>query len=343
MSYTRRFKKTIRVYYSGSVSYPPSQNGGRTSYSGTVNEEVIFDVTVDTNPFDNEVGNVKNQVDLLTGSVAATEAAHVGVIHETSKQIGDTIVAGFFKTVKSDISQQIAQLKTRAESLLLQMNKLADRCRNKKKQMGVDYQRISERYSKIFSDLNNELENRIYSIDEPVFHVTRSLDAIGSLSGSNDMVSTVSVSAGENAHVHSMIAANIAKKQAIEAIENGRRFLSVQYATDKVINKCLMSNRETGTLSTPFCVMYATSDNGGEREVYTSPLIDDASHDSLSAKLDEVGWGGEVREDDQKAIRDYYNQCLDEERARAKNHHDVRVCELMGRLFNLSQTAVPGK
>lgn len=343
MSYTRRFSKTITVYYSGSTSYPPSEHGGTTSYSGSTTEEVVFDVTVDTNPFDNEVDQMKNRVDLLTGSVVATEAAHVGVIKETTKQIGDTIIAGFFKTVKSDISQQIAQLKIRAESLLMQMNKLAERCRNKKKQMGVDYQRLSERYSKIFTDLNNELENRIYSIDEPVFHITRNVDAIGSLTNKDDMVSTVSVSAGENAHVHSMLAANIAKKQAIDAIEKGKKFLTVQYAADRVINKCLMPNREIGELITPYCVMYATSEKGTQREVYKSPLIDDVPHDTLSVKLDEKGWEGKIKDEDEKAIRDYFSQSVADQRARAKNQHDIRVCDLAARLFNLSQTATPGK
>ena len=80
MSYTRRFSKNITVHYSGSVSYGPSQSGGSKSYSGTVTETVYFDVHVDTDPFDEEVHKMKDHVDLLTGSVVATEAAHVASI-----------------------------------------------------------------------------------------------------------------------------------------------------------------------------------------------------------------------------------------------------------------------
>ena len=99
MSYTRRFSRNITVHYSGNVSYPPSQHGGTKYYSGSTTETVYFDVTVDTDPFDKEVHEMKGHVDLLTGSVVATEAAHVNSIDEKSRQIGDTIIRGFFKTV----------------------------------------------------------------------------------------------------------------------------------------------------------------------------------------------------------------------------------------------------
>lgn len=344
MSYTRRFSKTITVHYSGSVSYPPSQHGGTVSYSGTERETVHFDVHVDTDPFDHQVGEMKDRVDLLTGSVVATEAAHVKSISDTSKKIGDTIIAGFFKTVKSDISQQIAQLKITSETLLMQMNKLAQRCRDKKRQMSVDYQRIADRYTKIFTDLNKELENRIYSIDEPVFHASRMIDGVESLDGKEDTVATVSVSSGENAHVHSMLAANLAKKQAIGAIEKGKRFLNVQYATDAVIEKCLMPEGKGAMLSTPFCLMEATRSGGAtDREIHASPLLKHVDNNVLGNGMDAKGWEASIPEDSAKAISDYFNQEVAADRANARTDHDQRVADLTSRLFNLSRTAAPGK
>ena len=344
MSYTRRFTKTISVHYSGSVSYPPSQSGGSASYSGTTYEKVVFDVTVDTDPFDSEVESMKHRVDLLTGSVVATESAHVAVINESSRRVGDTIIAGFFKTVKSDISQQIAELKIRSESLLLQLNKLAGRCRDKMRQMSVDYQRISDRYGKIFTDLNQELENRVYSIDEPVFRVSRTLDEIGSLPEKDDTVATVSVSAGENAHVHSMIAANIAKRRAAEAIEKGHRFLQVQKQTDHIINRCLLSERKGELLSAPYCVMETVTEKGrSDREIHVSPLLDKISKEKLFHELDNIGWESKVNEEADRAITDYFNREAAEQRLQATDEHQGRVAELTMKLFNLSQTAAPGK
>lgn len=344
MSYTRRFSKSVTIRYSGSVSYPASEHGGSVSYSGTASETVHFDVTVDTEPFDAAVDNMKDGIDLLTGSVVATEAAQLKAIGSASKKIGDTIVSGFFKTVKSDISQQIAQLKIRSESLLLQLNKLAERCREKQKQMGTDYQRISDRYVKIFTDLSNELENRVYSIDEPVFKTARSVDRIGAHEGNEGAAATVSVTAGETARVHSVLAVNQAKRQALEALEKGRRFLGIQYATDNVIRRCLLQRRESGLVSTPYCVMEAVAEEGRQsRELFASPLLSGVGADVLNRGIDAKGWTEGMTEEETSRISDYFNRSVAKQHAEASDRHARRVADMTARLFDLSCTASAGK
>lgn len=344
MSYTRRFSKTVSISYSGSVSYPPSENGGTKHYSGTAHETIHFDVTVDTEPFDDAIGHMKNGVDLLTGSVVATEAAQLKAIDSASKKIGDTIVSGFFKTVKSDISQQIAQLKIHSESLLLQLNKLAERCREKQKQMGTDYQRISERYVKIFTDLSKELENRIYSIDEPVFRTTRQVDSIGSHEGNEEAAATVSVTAGETARVHSVVAANQAKRRALEAIEKGKRFLAIQYSTDDVIRRCLLPKGDSGLMATPFCVMEGMTGQGQTgRQLFASPLLSGLDENTLNQGIDAKGWSRRMPAEEADHINDYFNSSVAQMHAQAKDAHARRVADMTAHLFNLSQTAVAGK
>lgn len=344
MSYTRRFSKSISVRYSGSVSYPASEHGGSVSYSGTASETVHFDVTVDTAPFDSAVDSMKNGVDLLTGSVVATETAQLDAIRESSKKIGDTIVAGFFKTVKSDISQQIARLKIQSEALLLQLKTLAERCRDKQKQMGADYHRIADRYIKIFNDLNKELENRIYSIDEPVFQATRTLDKIGSHAGNEDAAAIVSVTANENSHLHSVLTAGLLKRQAQETIEKGRAFLAAQHATDDVIRNCLLPIGESSPLSTPYCVLETTGENGpAAREMFISPLLSSIPKDRLNAEIDHKGWDGNISSEEIRNINDYFNQEVALLLQNSVSSHDRRVADLTARLFNLSQTAAPGK
>ena len=114
MSYTRTYRKTIRIPYSGSVSYSygPSQSGGSGTayYSGTAVEEVEVDIEVDTVPFDHSVATCNNHVDALTGSVVATQAAQVKSIKEKAKKVGDTVVNGFFEVIRFEISNQIVEL-----------------------------------------------------------------------------------------------------------------------------------------------------------------------------------------------------------------------------------------
>lgn len=344
MSYTRRFSKSVTVRYSGSVSYPASEHGGSISYSGTASETVHFDVTVDTEPFDAAVDNMKDGVDLLTGSVVATETAQLDAIRKSSKKIGDTIVAGFFKTVKSDISQQIAQLKIQSDALLLQLKTLAQRCKEKQKQMGADYHRIADRYIKFFTDLNKELENRVYSIDEPVFHATRTLDQIGSHAGNEDAAATVSVSANENSHLHSMLTAGLLKRQAQETIEKGRQFLSAQHATDDVIRNCLLPIGESALWATPYCVIETTGENGpSAREMFISPLLQNIPKEKLNEEIDIKGWDGNISTVNRQNINDYFNQEVGRLLQNSDTPRDRRIADMTARLFNLSQTAAPGK
>ena len=341
MSYTRHFSKTITVHYSGSVSYPASQSGGYKSYSGSTNETIHFNVTVDTDPFDESVEKMKGGVDLLTGSVAATEAAQVQSIRENSHTIGQTIISGFFRTVKSDISQQIAELRTRTDALLVQLNELAKRCNDKRRQMGVDYQRISSRYAKIFDDLNKELDNRIHSIDEPVFRITRQTDEIGS--GAERLVSTAAVSAGENARVHAQISASLAKRQAVNAIEKGRKFLDVQYTTDRLLNSCLRPGGEQQTIVTPFCVTDITTGPGmAQTDVYASPMLQGLTPAQLAEKLPDDACNSTVSPDDARIISEYFNSEVAAAMQADPSEHSRRVAELTARLFNLSDTAAPG-
>ncbi len=344
MSYTRRFSRSITIRYSGSVSYPASEHGGTVSYSGSASETVHFDVTVDTNPFDEAVDDMKNGVDRLTGSVVAAETAQLASIDKASRKIGSTIVAGFFKTVKSDISQQIAQLKIHSESLLLQLKKLAERCREKQKQMGNDYHRIADRYVKIFTDLNKELENRIYSIDEPIFQASRTLDRIGAYVGNEDAAATVSVTAGENSRLHSMLSVNIAKRQAAEAIEKGKQYLAVQHAADEVIRKCLLPIGESSPLTTPYCVLETIGEQGiPTREIFISPLLENIPREKLYDGIDRLRWEGNVSADDRRNINDYFNQKVARLHQQSDSLHDKRVADMTAQLFNLSNTAAPCK
>lgn len=345
MSYTRRFSKQIAVRYSGTVSYPASQSGGVKSYSGTAYETVYFNVHVDTDPFDDKVDSMKHHVDLLTSSVVATKTAHVAVKEETSKQVGDTIVKGFYKAVQSDISQQVTELKNNTDALLIQLNKLAAQCNDKRRQMGVDYQRLASRYTKIFEDLNQELENRIYSIDEPIFHTTRLTDKAALKGTVTDMVGTASIAAGENVRTASKITASVIKRRALDAIRKGKLFLDVQYRTDALLDSCLRQGGEHIQYAAPYCVFEAASDESySTTNVFTSPLLDDRDKETLTGDINSLKWEKQIPERQCAAIADYFHaEVATKMRATADDEHKRRVADMTARLFNLSSTATTGE
>lgn len=268
MSYNRRFSKTITIHYSGTVSYPASERGGTVSYSGYATEVVDVNVHVDTDPFDNSIDKCNGQVNLLTGAVVATEAAQVKSINDNSRQVASTIVKGFFQTIGSEISQQINELKNNIEATSLHLVELARRCLEKKEQMGVDYQRLCQRYMKIFENLNNELENRIYEVDRPIFGMKEKVSHYASLAEETDMVSTVVVSGAEEAKLQAQMASASLKDKASVAINAAYGYLQKQ----KVMNQSIDTNMHNENISATYYVPVIASSVCDEAGVFTNKL-----------------------------------------------------------------------
>lgn len=344
MSYTRRLPtQYITVHYSRSVSYPASQHGGTLQVSGSVSEPVDVVVHVDTDLFDHEIDKCNDRVNLLTGSVVATEGAQVESIHANSRKVGDTIIRGFFKTVRSDISQQIAALQSRIDALLIHLHELSARCIGKRDQMTVDYNRISSRYLKIFGELDRELENRIHAVDAPVFDVTRAADATASATTAESLVATTALGAAESSRLHARISAAMAKRRASEALSKAQRFLNVQYSVDSLLADCLRPGGEGAMLYTPVCLSETTEAPGQfSRRLDASPLLDNVSRQALLDGMDDCPWGGTVSPSDAQAIAGYFNDEVARMSSQAVTPSQRRVAAMTSRLFNLSSTASPG-
>ena len=170
----------------------------------------------------------------------------------------------------------------------------------------------------------------------------RQTDDIGS--GAEKLVAAAAVSAGENARVHAEISASLAKRQAVNAIEKGHRFLQMQYATDRLLNRCLRPGGEQQSITTPFCVADTTTGPGTSRtDVYASPMLGAIPAEQLADRLPAEACGATVSDDDARIIAEYFNSEVASAMQADTSEHSRRVAELTTRLFNLSNTAAPGK
>lgn len=130
----------------------------------------------------------------------------------------------------------------------------------------------------------------------------------------------------------------------MHAIEKGQQFLAAQYRTDDVIRNCLLPAGETTSISTPYCIIETTGQNdAGHRELFVSPLLKNIPQDTLFKGIDMAGWSGALSEHEIRSIGDYFNQKVAQQHNDARNSHDHRVADMTANLFNLSQTATPGK
>lgn len=305
MSYRRSY--TGYVHYSGTVSYPASQNGGSVSYSGS--EPVYITIDVDTNAFDASVGHCNNAVNALTGAVVATEAAQVESKRHASKQIASTIVKGFFDYVGADLSQKIKELSSKCESLFIALMGHKDNCLSKSKQMQDDYNRISKRYSKIFEDLDKETVSRIEVLDKPTFQFAESAQNLVDRNSNTDLLGISTISANENIKLETVLSCSHVKQQASVLLDKANCYLQGTYRLANSVRDMLDDSQAENDILLP--VMFVESvkniENKETRIIGTDDSFTpsgDAVDSTLRSKFmsKDVEWGNMNSNDFDKVI-----------------------------------------
>jgi hypothetical protein len=335
MSYRRTYHQTISIHYSGSVSYPASQNGGNVSYSGTAHENVTVNIDVDTDPFDASVNGCNNSVKMLTGAVVATEAAQIASIDQNAKKIGTAIIEGFFKTIRLEISQQIAELSQKIDAHLLYLHELAKSCIAKQKQMETEYNRLSSRYLKIFNDLNNELSNRIYELNKPAFIFKKETDSHAIRTSGNDLVGTVAVFGKEGGELQAKISASIVKKRALGAIDQANVFLRKQKKMENMINRSMLNENISAPKYTPVCFAETQNEkNQTGRDVYQPGFLPQTNPNRIIEMFNNQNWTTRAKNDN---IQRYFNAEVSKSYS-SNNQHDNRVKEMIVKIFDINST-----
>lgn len=305
MSYRRSY--TGYVHYSGTVSYPASQNGGSVSYSGS--EPVYITIDVDTNAFDASVGHCNNAVNALTGAVVATEAAQVESKRQASKQIASTIVKGFFDYVGADLSQKIKELSSKCESLFIALMGHKDNCLSKSKQMQDDYNRISKRYSKIFEDLDKETVSRIEVLDKPTFQFAESAQNLVDRNSNTELLGISTISANESIKLETVLSCSHVKQQASVLLDKANCYLQGTYRLANSVRDMLDDSQAENDILLP--VMFVESvkniENKETRIIGTDDSFTpsgDAVDSTLRSKFmsKDVEWGNMKSNDFDKVI-----------------------------------------
>lgn len=305
MSYRRSY--TGYVHYSGTVSYPASQNGGSVSYSGS--EPVYITIDVDTNAFDASVGHCNNAANALTGAVVATEAAQVESKRQASKQIASTIVKGFFDYVGADLSQKIKELSSKCESLFIALMGHKDNCLSKSKQMQDDYNRISKRYSKIFEDLDKETVSRIEVLDKPTFQFAESAQKLVDRNSNTELLGISTISANENIKLETVLSCSHVKQQASVLLDKANCYLQGTYRLANSVRDMLDDSQAENDILLP--VMFVESvkniENKETRIIGTDDSFTpsgDAVDSTLRSKFmsKDVEWGNMNSNDFDKVI-----------------------------------------
>lgn len=130
-----------------------------------------FDYTVDTRPMANSLNDVKNSVNALNGVVAAMEAAVISAEEKAARSVCNSVDAGFYGLIASQISQKIAHVEPSVisgQQLLLTIKK--DMCKIQSN-LEKDYNRCLRSYGAIFKQIDKSTKEHLLALDKEAFNL----------------------------------------------------------------------------------------------------------------------------------------------------------------------------
>ncbi|MBE6331145.1 MAG: hypothetical protein E7070_02385 [Bacteroidales bacterium] len=335
MSYIRTFSRTISVPYSVTVNYPASQSGGSVTRSGTATETVVVEIEVDTNPFDASVGRCNDHVNGLTASVGTMNAAQCAAISENAAKVSQTLIDGFFHTVRTDLSTQRAELEQRIESRLLLLRQQAASLQDKRRKMEEDYARTTARYQKLFADLNNELSIRIHEVDQPVFNFANEVDAQNDRMLHTDMIQTAITTSRESSLVQSQLNVARVKHDALSAMNRVQNFLVEKASSERTLQTACTDGNGTDRYLAPVCYIETESENMQVKRQCLAPRIVSSggnAMDGLCNALADVDFSTPV--DSEIEMLQSYFQAEVAQNIKGNDAHSDRVKAMINKLFN---------
>lgn len=261
MSYRRTYSETISGVVRDSVSYPASENGGSISVALEWSEDVDIEILVDTDRFHGSVHSLRGHIDGFTASVVATEAAHIRQKAETAQRIAATLNDGFNQLIRSEISQQTAGLRSRVDSRLLELRDMGQSCIHIQQNMQADYARITERYAKVFEELDREMQRRVFSLDSGPLQVRDQVQERVTRISSDKLCGIATVTAAESARAQMMLAGAGARARAHSLLQSAAAYLGQELRMARGIQAMCAAKVEASESSQLFLpVLYMESD-----------------------------------------------------------------------------------
>lgn len=293
----------------------------------------LIPCSVDTAPMAAELQSVSNHVKGTTAAVVTMQTAVIAAENKGANKVCSNVNRGFFTLMRSQISQKIANKQSRVEALIMQLGQQKRQLLSIKTNMEREYGRIAERYLRIFTSINKELESRIRQIDQPVFelvnkHMTTSSNRMNALSG------WVTTSQVEGITQSQQILVSKMKHNAQVALEQSTEFLS-QIGEQRVLTgKVLISNpmgNESKTCQIPVVIWETLNDNSGipRTEVNTPEALAKIHSDQINNVIREsetLPWG----EDQSSMVAEEFMSIVD------SSASTPRVKDMIKKMFTSS-------
>ena len=222
---------------------------------------------LDTTPMAIEIGNVSNNIQNTTNAVVAMNAAVIAAEAKSAKDISTNVNRGFFALINSQISQKIANKRSRVEALLMKLANQKRRLVSIRSSMEREYNRISSRYLRLFGNINKEMENRMKLIDLPVFELADKHVA-STNNRMNNVAAIFNTSQSESIVDSQQILVSTLKNNAAKAMQEFKSFLTKSEKQKILLNQLLLDTDNNKPMA-DYCipaifVNFVNDKNGGE-------------------------------------------------------------------------------
>lgn len=342
MSYSRTY--TGSVHYSGSktvrYTYPASEHGGSGSetvyYSGDI--PVSVDLYVDTSPFDSSVADCSHSVRNLNGAVIAMNSAQVASIAKSANEVSSHVITGFFNMIGSELSQNMAALAAKFKAVFELITTKSTTLKKQQVLMQDDYGRISDRYTKIFQNLDEELEKRIVALDKNVFEISKRIQGEQLHSETSKKVTQFLIGVNEDEIIQQQLIIANAKSRVLKAMDELAENVVQETTYSKKIKKIVAEKACTSGEDNYIPVIYTESSNLNSDMLDYNCYSNPTSRDSVN-KINEVvksyfvsNYSNMQSENEKKQIDDAFTLIAEREFQDLKDEKSIRVYEVLKKL-----------
>ena len=291
-----------------------------------------IDCVIDTQPMANEISSVSNNINGTTAAVVGMKAAVVQAESKAADHVCQNVNKGFYTLIHSQISQKIAKLRSEVDSHTMRLNQLQRQLLGIKDRMERDYGMISQRYLKLFSNLNKNLQQRVFELDKPMIEfAVKDVNTI--FNRTKQMPATIPVSQQESLSISQRILASNVKYQGKKLIGSMSRFLADMKEQEELTEQILLpvESKKNADIMIPVLLSEYNYDGSGNKR--TDVLVthsglaqrsQDAIRNSISVVALNLQWEEGVIADE---VKSEFNRFL------STSSSSQRVKDMANKLF----------
>ena len=152
--------------------------------------------------------------------LSTMNSVQVASIAKSADEVSSHVISGFFNMIKSELDQNIAAIAAKFKAVFELLTTKSATLEKQQIVMQDDYSRVSDRYNKVFQNLDEELEKRVVALDRNVFEISKRVQGEQLHSETSKKVTQFLLGVNEDEIVQQQLLIANAKSRVQKAIDS---------------------------------------------------------------------------------------------------------------------------